>query len=539
MDGTLAQAVELVPWRALPKHLAVPGACDTPGVPALMTHPLPAVVLILAARLLLESRPAPAQTLTAGGGPARSDCQGGWLAPAPNAGKIGIDCQDGDPACDVDRLVNGVCAVAVGVCLHLDDVPRCTSHQVQRATVKASPKRIAKDLPVPLPVPPPTPVAAATCGTDTVLPMPLRVTRKGRQKPSKRITLRLVTTAAGRTDDDTLKVRCVPNAGAGRCGPNPAGGPAELRLVTAGSGTDLDLGWTGNAQNFGIVPTASVRLCLAGCDATAMPRCTEREPETGAVNATTLGAPLPLLAADVPVCVVNRFGTPPVAGVTADVASGAVAGTITLASDLFRTSLTRVCPRCSTTTIGDIGVCDSGARQGRACVTATVVQVPDADGDPVYALSADCPPSGTALASLPLAIPVTTGVASLAGPLPCGAAQDDGCGGACGAVCTGTACVSVTNGQCADARGGTSQVCCATDSQRPCFPTAGGVPMVRLGDATSPTPPFGDPTYPKIGGVTLAGTFCVPGSTSALVDALVGLPGPGALVLPMAAAWLP
>lgn len=506
-----------------------------------MTRPSLFLIVVLAAGVPLEPRPAPAQTLIAGGGPARSDCQGGWLAPAPNRGTLGIDCQDGDPACDLDRLANGVCAVAVGVCLHLDDVPRCTPRQVQRAMVQASPKRLAKDLPVALPVPPPTPVAAATCGSDTVVTLPLRLTRHGRQKPSKRVTLRLVTTAAGnpRTDDDALKVRCVPNVGAGRCGPNPAGGPAELRLVTAGSGTDLDLGWTGNAQSFGIVPNAAVRVCLAGCGATAMPQCTQREPETSAVNATTLGAPLPLLAADVPICVVNRFGAPPVAGVTADAGSGAIAGTITLGSDFYRTSLTRVCPRCSTTTIGDIGVCDSGARQGRACVTATVLQVPDADGDPVYALSADCPPSGTPLASLPLAMPVTTGVASLAGPLPCGAAQDDGCGGACGAACTGTACVSVTNGQCADARGGASQVCCATASQRPCFPTASGVPIVRLGEAAPPTPPFGDPTYPKIGGVTLAGTFCAPGSTSALVDAIVGLPGPGAVVLPMAAAWLP
>ena len=66
-----------------------------------------------------------------------------------------------------------------------------------------------------------------------------------------------------------------------------------------------------------------------------------------------------------------------------------------------------------------------------------------------------------------------------------------------------------------------------------------GAPIVRLGSATAPVPPFGDPTYPKIGGLVLAGTFCAPASGSALVDPLVGLPGPGALLLPMAAAWLP
>src|SRR4029450_7233104 len=124
-----------------------------------------------------------------------------------------------------------------------------------------------------------------------------------------------------------------------------------------------------------------VRVCLAGCDATTTPACGEREAETGAVNATTLGAPLPLVAADVPICVVNRFGAPAVTGFAADVASGAVTGTINLSADLYRTSLPRVCPRCSTAAIGDIGVCDSGARQGRACAAAPVVQSPCRGGD--------------------------------------------------------------------------------------------------------------------------------------------------------------
>ena len=55
----------------------------------------------------------------------------------------------------------------------------------------------------------------------------------------------------------------------------------------------------------------------------------------------------------------------------------------------------------------------------------------------------------------------------------------------------------------------------------------------------TPAPPFGDPSYPKVGGVTLVGTFCAPASGSSLVDAIVGLPGPGAIVLPMATAWTP
>lgn len=502
--------------------------------------PRPLLALVPVTALLLGMRPAVAQTLVPGGGPARSDCYGEFLAPAPNRGTSGIDCQDGDPACDLDRVANGTCALAVGVCVHQENLDRCVPRSVQRVRLRAKPRRIQRALPVPLPTPPPTPVSIATCGSDTVVSLPLRRDRRGRQRASKRITLRLVTTASGspRQDKDRLRLRCVPNAGAGRCGANPAGGPGELRLVTAGTGTDLDLGWTGNAHNLGVVANAALRVCLADCGATATPQCTAREADSAAVNAPTFGAPAPLLAADVPVCIVTRFGAPPVAGVRADIDSGAAAGTLNLVAEFYRTSRTQVCPRCSGPAPGDVGLCDSGARRGRACVTAGSAQVPGADGDPAYALSPDCPPAGMAAGAVSLSVPLTTDVATLAGPDPCGAAQDDACGGACGATCTGSACVSTVNGQCLDVRGGLGQLCCTTDTARPCFATAGGAPLVRLGSATAPVPPFGDPSYPKVGGLTLVGVFCAPASGSALVDALVGLPGPGALVLPMAAAWL-
>jgi len=503
-----------------------------------MTRPLLPAVLVLVA--LLDVHPVTAQTVVTGGGSVKGRCHGGWLAPAPNHGKAGLDCQDGDPRCDLDRVANGTCAVAVGACLHLDGVAGCSPRPIQRATVKAMPKRLAKDVPVPLPVPPPPPVTAMTCGSDAVVTLPLRLTKKAVQKPSKRVTLELATTASGnpRNATDTLKLRCIPNAGAGMCGPNPAGGPSELRLTTAASGSDLDLGWTGNAHGFGMVPNAAVRVCLAGCDATTTPLCSERETETGTVNPTTLGAPLPLVAADVPICIVTRFGAPALTGFAADIASGAVSGTIALSAELYRTSLTRVCPRCSAAAIGDTGVCDSGARLGRACVAAATVQAPGAAGDPAYAVSPDCPPSGVPVTSLPLSVPVTTGVATLTGPLPCGASQDDACGGTCDAACAGTACAAVVGGRCQDARGGLSQVCCATEPSRPCFPTASGTPIVRAGEAIAPAPPFGDPTYPKVGGVTLASAFCAPGSSVPLMDALIGLPGPAALVMPAATAWL-
>jgi hypothetical protein len=116
---------------------------------------------------------------------------------------------------------------------------------------------------------------------------------------------------------------------------------------------------------------------------------------------------------------------------------------------------------------------------------------------------------------------------------------DPACEASCSVPCTGIACTSTVNGQCIDVKGGLSQVCCSTDPRRPCFATASGVPIARAGSATAPASPFGDPTHPKMGGLTLVGTFCAPASGSSLVDAIVGLPGPVAIVLPMATTWGP
>src|SRR5262249_36565642 len=261
----------------------------------------------------------------------------------------GIDCQDGNPACDLDRTANGTCLIAAGVCLHMDNVPRCTAPAIREVTVRANPKRLRKDLSVALPTAPAVPVSVATCGTDAVVPLPLRSRRKGPLNPSKRVTLHMVTAASGspRRDEDRLRLRCVPNTGAGLCGANPAGGPGELRMVVPGSGSDLDIGWTGAAQGFGLAAHASVRPCLEGCRNTTNSLGTEREAETTGINGDAFGAPLPLVGTGVPICVFNRLGSPGLTGFTADIATGAVGGTMALAVQAFRTSLAQVCPRCS------------------------------------------------------------------------------------------------------------------------------------------------------------------------------------------------
>jgi hypothetical protein len=96
------------------------------------------------------------------------------------------------------------------------------------------------------------------------------------------------------------------------------------------------------------------------------------------------------------------------------------------------------------------------------------------------------------------------------------------------------------DGQCVDIKGGISQNCRVNNTTQPCFPT--GNPndqIVRTGSAAPPTPPFPDPTYPKTGNVTPVATFCEGTSGATTVDLVTGLPGSGALVLPMTATWMP
>ena len=54
-----------------------------------------------------------------------------------------------------------------------------------------------------------------------------------------------------------------------------------------------------------------------------------------------------------------------------------------------------------------------------------------------------------------------------------------------------------------------------------------------------PTPAWPDPTYPKTGDATLVATFCEAATGTAAVDIATGLPGPGALTLPLTQSFLP
>jgi hypothetical protein len=493
-------------------------------------------VLVLVA---LATLTIPASAQVPGGGPAKSDCYVEWSGITPNKGK-NLACADGDPSCDVDGIPNGICILGVGVCVAQTNVPECVPQTIEKVTVKAKPKTIkfgSLNVPVTPPTPPLTPISSPTCSAESIIRLPLKVNKKGKVMPSAKVTLTAMAVASmkPKNDKDVIKLQCLP--GTGSCNPNPQGGPRELRLVAADSGTDLDNGWTGTSQNFPVVSNSELRVCLTGCGATSNPQCGEDEAQTAVANGGTFGAPLPLLAAGIPVCVVNNFGNPKITGFTADVSSGAANGTVNLQSRIFLTSSTLVCPRCSGANVGDAGTCDSGAQQGRACITSGIVTVANAAGNKLYTLSPDCAPGGTAAGTIPISLPVTTGTSTLAGSPPCPgqtSLSKPGCG-ACGTLCTGPACNSKNAaGQCIDIKGGISQNCCANDPTTPCFTD----PIVRTGSTAPPTPPFPDSTYPKTGNTTVVATYCEATSGSTLVDISTGLPGPGALVLPTATTWI-
>jgi hypothetical protein len=127
---------------------------------------------------------------------------------------------------------------------------------------------------------------------------------------------------------------------------------------------------------------------------------------------------------------------------------------------------------------------------------------------------------------------LTTGEATpLVGSKPCpGQTQDDSCsGGSCTAPCSGAACAGTdAQGNCIDAKGGISQLCCSTNTATPCFPTKGGGSITRTG-------------HPGTDGNALlqATTFCIAATDSTLINITTGLPGPGALLLPSKVSVLP
>ena len=382
------------------------------------------------------------------------------------------------------------------------------------------------------------------------------VLRDGGSKASA-ITLRTRAVTAGgeaRIDRDRLVLRCLPPppAQALECPPNPQGGPDELSFAMLGTGTDLDLGWTGMSHNLAWPKDLSFRFCLAGCDTGSNSLCTAAGPTgLGSANGATFGPPLPVVAGGVAVCIVGRYQQQSPAGIagTVHLDTGEVQANVDLFSDVYVTDATKVCPRCET------GTCDSGTNRGKACaVDGEVTVVNSLAANKTFKLSKDCPPLGTAIATFNIPLRLTTGTVGTpgtGGSKPCGESnaagvtvQDDNCSSAgCGAPCQpgSDACKTMEPDPgnpdgppvCVDVKGGISQVCCVDDPALPCFPTRpGGAGIVRGGRAVVPQPPWPDPTYPKSAeGEVVVSTFCAPSSNNSFADTVGPSPVPGAVIL--------
>ena len=116
-------------------------------------------------------------------------------------------------------------------------------------------------------------------------------------------------------------------------------------------------------------------------------------------------------------------------------------GRVNLLSDVYVTDQTRVCPRCES------GTCDSGPNRGKPCaVDGTVFVAQSFADDQLFKLSKDCPPGGSATATVRIPLALTTGTVGTpgtGGSKPCReneidgvALQDNSCGtGGCGGPC--------------------------------------------------------------------------------------------------------
>jgi hypothetical protein len=319
---------------------------------------------------------------------------------------------------------------------------------------------------------------------------------------------------------------CMTTPPTASCPPNSGGGP-NLAGFTVRPGADLDTGWVGIGHDQEVVIDAQAFACLDGCNTTTDPECTGTGPTGhGSLNDRLFGPPLPLLAADVATCVVNEWlatGDQPALEIrNLDLRTGEAEMAIALRPIVFLTgNKQRPCPTCTGRSVGETGVCIGGRRAGLRCTTqGRTVRLGNT--------SSDClPPAADNAGELVVVLdPVTTGTSTRPATIPCagglcpcpGQDKVNNCRGGVGACRSSASCPDPT------------QPCCQTgDGLNGCF--VGDV--VRTGTAATAQPLWPDPTYPKLAeGTKLAATFCIPATNSSNINTPVGLPGPGAAILP-------
>jgi hypothetical protein len=311
------------------------------------------------------------------------------------------------------------------------------------------------------------------------------------------------------------------------CEPNPAGGP-DLAGFTVVEGY-IDVGWTGTGHNKEIAVGSQVFFaCLRDCDASTDPDCTGLGPTgPGSLNGVTAGAPFPVLAENIPVCIENRFAED-IEVRSLNLETGAVDMRVRLETSAFLTgNRDSPCPTCSGSSVGATGTCRTGRNHGESCTTHAV--------DPQFGnTSSDCPPVGVDFTGAIDVVldPITSGTATLDATKLC-------TGGSC--HCSGQTKVNdcdlpascdASNCPGPDAPGerrlGADQACCTSGGEiTGCFFDT----IERKGEPVPVSPPWPDLTYPKFStSADVAAAFCIPATQNNSIDVPVGLPGPGAFV---------
>lgn len=186
----------------------------------------------VATLVLVLAQAAPA-IIIGGGGSSSTDCLVALSVDAnhPVAKPKQVRCVDGDPSCDNDGVVNGVCDMRIALCANSTFSPACTLSGLARVTVEhaldnGDPKfdpdfqalqtRIDTDFAYPV-------ETADTCTSIGIVHVPIKGpignNKCGRQKKKVTLRARSVSGPGGTKEDkDTLKLTCEP-APAGGCDP--------------------------------------------------------------------------------------------------------------------------------------------------------------------------------------------------------------------------------------------------------------------------------------------------------------------------------
>ncbi|HEV7731447.1 MAG TPA: hypothetical protein VGR62_04755, partial [Candidatus Binatia bacterium] len=313
-------------------------------------------------------------------------------------------CADGDVRCDRDGVVNGRCEVRVAACVATSPTD-CTPEALTALRIPKATRTALRGLV------PPSLAATNTCGEAGTVVLEASGTRR------RDILLSLRSKTASGRGRNRLRVKCVPSSDCvdcptacdvRACTRDATGLPRLLTLTVGSTGSDLDLGYSGNYHNQQLTAGTRLGLCLDGCNATTDAIC-DVQPVCDPTAGDVIGPPQPFLSNGVPACLVTRR-TPTDATGTIDLASGAMTVPLAVEVDVYvQTSQETVCPRCSGLQFGDRGKCEDGARNGLACtVDGTVFVFGSAGPGFDYNVSSDCIPAAGKLAStVPLSLTLT------------------------------------------------------------------------------------------------------------------------------------